>query len=158
MVPKAKKRKLAGSKKRFIGKPNGQIQQRVQDAGPERFSRPMRICRLWLRAGLAVRSSSVHFNLIPRRWMNETSSRQGTSHGDDFCCLQVWWISKLQSSWHWRDTSCQFLSGWLVFARGLSSVVRRGSDSHRIKSYQLVLRKNRCSRILNTFTASLPVT
>lgn len=37
MVTGLKKRKVAGSKKRFIGKPTGQIQQRVQAAGPERF-------------------------------------------------------------------------------------------------------------------------
>jgi len=37
MVTGSKKRKSAGSKKRFIGKPNGQIQQRVQAVGPEHF-------------------------------------------------------------------------------------------------------------------------
>ena len=37
MVTGLKKRKAAGSKKRFIGKPNGQIQERVQAAGPESF-------------------------------------------------------------------------------------------------------------------------
>ena len=37
MVTRTKKRKSAGSKKRFIGKPNGQVQKRVQEAGPERF-------------------------------------------------------------------------------------------------------------------------
>jgi len=37
MVTTAKKRKSGGSKKRFIGKPTGQIQERVQAAGPERF-------------------------------------------------------------------------------------------------------------------------
>jgi len=37
MVIKTKKRKSTGSKKRFIGKPTGQIQQRVQAAGPEHF-------------------------------------------------------------------------------------------------------------------------
>lgn len=37
MVTKTRKRKSAGSKKRFIGKPNGQIQQRVQAVGPEHF-------------------------------------------------------------------------------------------------------------------------
>lgn len=37
MVTKIKKRKSAGSKKRFIGKPTGQIQQRVQLVGPEQF-------------------------------------------------------------------------------------------------------------------------
>lgn len=37
MVTKTKKRKSAGSKQRFIGKPNGQIQQRVQAVGPEHF-------------------------------------------------------------------------------------------------------------------------
>src|SRR5258708_5355748 len=37
MVTRIKKRKCAGSKKRFIGKPTGQIQERVQAVGPERF-------------------------------------------------------------------------------------------------------------------------
>ncbi|MCG8586241.1 MAG: transposase [Pirellulales bacterium] len=37
MVTKTKRRKSTGSKKRFIGKPTGQIQQRVQAVGPERF-------------------------------------------------------------------------------------------------------------------------
>jgi hypothetical protein len=37
MVRRTKNRKSAGSKKRFIGKPNGLIQQRVQDIGPEHF-------------------------------------------------------------------------------------------------------------------------
>ena len=37
MVTKARKRKFAGSKKRFIGKPTGQIQERVQAVGPEHF-------------------------------------------------------------------------------------------------------------------------
>jgi transposase len=37
MVTKTKKRKSTGSKKRFIGKPTGQIQQRVQAVGPEHF-------------------------------------------------------------------------------------------------------------------------
>ena len=37
MVTKIKKRKFAGSKKRFIGKPTGQIQERVQAVGPEHF-------------------------------------------------------------------------------------------------------------------------
>jgi len=37
MVTKTRKRKSTGSKKRFIGKPTGQIQQRVQAVGPERF-------------------------------------------------------------------------------------------------------------------------
>ena len=37
MVTKRKRRKSAGSKQRFIGKPNGQIQQRVQAVGPEHF-------------------------------------------------------------------------------------------------------------------------
>ncbi len=37
MVTKTKKRKSTGSKKRFIGKPNGQIQERVQAVGPEHF-------------------------------------------------------------------------------------------------------------------------
>ena len=37
MVTSVKKRKFAGSKKRFIGKPTGQIQERVQAVGPEHF-------------------------------------------------------------------------------------------------------------------------
>ncbi|MCP4887772.1 MAG: IS110 family transposase, partial [Planctomycetaceae bacterium] len=37
MVTKSKKRKSTFSKKRFIGKPNGQIQERVQVVGPEHF-------------------------------------------------------------------------------------------------------------------------
>jgi transposase len=37
MVTKTRKRKSTGAKKRFIGKPNGQIQERVQDIGPEHF-------------------------------------------------------------------------------------------------------------------------
>ena len=37
MVTKTKKRKFTGSKKRFIGKPTGQIQERVQAVGPEHF-------------------------------------------------------------------------------------------------------------------------
>ena len=37
MVTKTKRRKSRGSKKRFIGKPTGQIQERVQAVGPERF-------------------------------------------------------------------------------------------------------------------------
>jgi transposase len=37
MVTKTRKRKSTGSKKRFIGKPTGQIQQRVQAVGPEHF-------------------------------------------------------------------------------------------------------------------------
>jgi transposase len=37
MVTKTRKRKVAGSKKRFIGKPTGQIQERVQAVGPEHF-------------------------------------------------------------------------------------------------------------------------
>ena len=37
MVTKTRKRKSTGSKRRFIGKPTGQIQQRVQAAGPEHF-------------------------------------------------------------------------------------------------------------------------
>ena len=37
MVTKIKKRKSASPKKRFIGKPAGQIQQRVQAVGPEHF-------------------------------------------------------------------------------------------------------------------------
>jgi transposase len=37
MVTRTKKRKSTGSKKRFIGKPTGQIQERVQTVGPEHF-------------------------------------------------------------------------------------------------------------------------
>lgn len=37
MVVKVRRRKFAGSKKRFLGKPTGQIQGRVQKAGPEHF-------------------------------------------------------------------------------------------------------------------------
>ena len=37
MVTKTRKRKVAGSKKRFVGKPTGQIQERVQAVGPEHF-------------------------------------------------------------------------------------------------------------------------
>jgi transposase len=37
MVTKNRKRKFAGSKKRFVGKPTGQIQERVQAVGPEHF-------------------------------------------------------------------------------------------------------------------------
>jgi transposase len=37
MVTRTKKRKSTGSKKRFIGKPTGQIQERVQAVGPEHF-------------------------------------------------------------------------------------------------------------------------
>ena len=37
MVTKTKTRKSTGSKKRFIGKPTGQIQERVQVVGPEHF-------------------------------------------------------------------------------------------------------------------------
>ena len=37
MVTGSKKRKSSGSKRRFIGKPTGQIQERVQAAGPEHF-------------------------------------------------------------------------------------------------------------------------
>ncbi len=37
MVAKNKRRKSAGSKKRFIGKPTGQIQERVRAVGPEHF-------------------------------------------------------------------------------------------------------------------------
>lgn len=37
MVRKSKRRKSTFSKKRFIGKPNGQIQERVQVVGPEHF-------------------------------------------------------------------------------------------------------------------------
>lgn len=37
MVTSCKKRKSTGAKKRFIGKPTGQIQQRVQAVGPEHF-------------------------------------------------------------------------------------------------------------------------
>ena len=37
MVTKSRKRKFAGSTKRFVGKPTGQIQERVQAVGPEHF-------------------------------------------------------------------------------------------------------------------------
>jgi len=37
MVTRSKKRKSTGTKKRFIGKPAGQIQERVQAIGPEHF-------------------------------------------------------------------------------------------------------------------------
>lgn len=37
MVTKTRKRKFAGSKTRFVGKPTGQIQERVQAVGPDRF-------------------------------------------------------------------------------------------------------------------------
>jgi len=37
MVTRSKKRKSTGSKKRFVGKPTGQIQERVQAVGPEHF-------------------------------------------------------------------------------------------------------------------------
>ena len=37
MATSSKKRKSAGAKKRFIGKPTGQIQERVQAVGPEHF-------------------------------------------------------------------------------------------------------------------------
>jgi transposase len=37
MVTKTRKRKFAGSKKRLVGKPTGQIQERVQAVGPEHF-------------------------------------------------------------------------------------------------------------------------
>lgn len=37
MVAKTKRRKFSGSKKRFIGKPTGQIQDRVQAVGPDHF-------------------------------------------------------------------------------------------------------------------------
>lgn len=37
MVTRSKKRKFAGAKGRFIGKPGGQIHQRVQAVGPEHF-------------------------------------------------------------------------------------------------------------------------
>lgn len=37
MATKTRKRETAGSKKRFIGKPTGQIQDRVQAVGPEHF-------------------------------------------------------------------------------------------------------------------------
>lgn len=37
MVTRTKNRKSAGSKRRFIGKPGGQIQERVQAVGPEHF-------------------------------------------------------------------------------------------------------------------------
>jgi len=37
MVTRTKIRKTTGTRKRFIGKPNGQVQERVQAVGPERF-------------------------------------------------------------------------------------------------------------------------
>jgi len=37
MVTGSKKRKSSGSKRRFIGKATGEIQERVQAAGPEHF-------------------------------------------------------------------------------------------------------------------------
>ena len=37
MVTKTRVHKSAGSKKRFIGKPTGRIQERVQAAGPQHF-------------------------------------------------------------------------------------------------------------------------
>jgi transposase len=37
MATKTRKRKSTGSKQRFIGKPNGQIQERVQAVGPDHF-------------------------------------------------------------------------------------------------------------------------
>jgi hypothetical protein len=37
MATKSKKRRFTGSKRRFVGKPTGQIQERVQAVGPERF-------------------------------------------------------------------------------------------------------------------------
>jgi transposase len=37
MATKTRNRKSTGSKQRFIGKPNGQIQERVRAAGPEQF-------------------------------------------------------------------------------------------------------------------------
>jgi transposase len=37
MASKTRKRKFAGSKTRFVGKPTGQIQERVQAVGPEHF-------------------------------------------------------------------------------------------------------------------------
>ncbi len=37
MVTKTKRRKSTGSRRRFIGKPTGQIQERVQAVGPEHF-------------------------------------------------------------------------------------------------------------------------
>ena len=37
MVTLTKKRRFTGSKKRFIGKPIGQIQERVQAVGPGHF-------------------------------------------------------------------------------------------------------------------------
>lgn len=37
MVTKTKKRNFTGAKKRFIGKPNGKIQERVQAVGPDHF-------------------------------------------------------------------------------------------------------------------------
>lgn len=37
MATSTKKRKSTGSTKRFLGKPTGQIQERVQAVGPEHF-------------------------------------------------------------------------------------------------------------------------
>lgn len=37
MVTRSKRRKSAGAKKRFIGKPTGQVQERVQAVGPQHF-------------------------------------------------------------------------------------------------------------------------
>ena len=37
MATKTRKRKSAGAKQRFIGKPNGQIQERVKAVGPDHF-------------------------------------------------------------------------------------------------------------------------
>ncbi len=37
MATGSKKRKFTSSKKRFIGKPTGKIQERVQAVGPEHF-------------------------------------------------------------------------------------------------------------------------
>lgn len=37
MATKSKKRRFTGSKRRFVGKPTGQIQERVQAVGPEHF-------------------------------------------------------------------------------------------------------------------------
>ena len=37
MVIQCRKRNSSGAKRRFIGKPAGQIQERVEGVGPERF-------------------------------------------------------------------------------------------------------------------------
>ena len=37
MTTATKRRRSSGQKQRFIGKPSGQVQQRVQAVGPEHF-------------------------------------------------------------------------------------------------------------------------